>query len=188
MKIALLGADPIRPTPFPAWPHFDGTEEEGLLRSLRQGQWWRVHGSEVKAFEAEFAQHHGAPSAIAVTNGTHALEVALLAAGIGPGHEVIVPAFTFVSTSMAVQRVGATPVPVDIDPVTYCMDPERAKEALTERTKALLPVHMSGHFADMRALVQIADDYDLILIQDAAHAHGARGAEGKRCGDWNTLA
>src|SRR6266436_2303114 len=101
---------------FPAWPQFGDEERVGLHRALEQGQWWRIAGSEVDAFEREFGDYHGSAHALAVTNGTHALELGLEVLGVGPGTEVIVPAFTFISSSQAVQRVGAVAVPVDIDP------------------------------------------------------------------------
>src|SRR4051794_38004072 len=91
----------------PVWPQFGDDERTGLIRALEQGQWWRMGGSEVKTFEREFAEYHGAEYALAVTNGTHALELALQVLGVGPGTEVIVPAFTFISSSQAAQRLGA---------------------------------------------------------------------------------
>lgn len=188
MNLAIDGGKPVRSNDFPAWPQFDANEETALLRSLRQGQWWRVSGSETKAFEQEFAAFHGAEYAVAVTNGTVALEVALMAAGIKPGDEVIVPAFTFISTSMACQRVGAIPIPVDVLADSYCICPDAVKCHITTRTRAIIPVHMSGHFADMDAVIAIAEEYDLVVIQDAAHANGASGVDGKRVGEWNTLA
>jgi 3-amino-5-hydroxybenzoate synthase len=174
MKLAIDGGTPVRSTDFPAWPMHDDTEREGLLRALDQGQWWRVTGKEVDAFEREFADAHGAGAALAVSTGTHALELALLAAKVGPGDEVIVPAYTFIATAMAVQRVGAVPVVVDVDPGTYCMDPDAAFEAVTPRTRAIIPVHAAGHTADMDSLLRIGALHALHVIQDAAHAHGAR--------------
>lgn len=188
MQIALNGGAPLRRQEFPAWPQYDSTEEDALHRALHQGQWWRMSGREVEAFEAEFAAHHDAPFAVAVTNGTHALEVALMAAGVGPGAEVIVPGFTFISTSMAVQRVGAVPVVADVDLETYCLDPASVEAVITPRTRAIIPVHMSGHFADMDALQALCDRHDLILIQDAAHAHGAAGRGGRKVGAWGSMA
>lgn len=158
---------------FPAWPVFDDAERDGLLRALERGQWWRVTGAEVEELEREFAAANGAPYALAVTNGTHALELALLAHGVGPGDEVVVPAFTFVSTSLAVQRVGAVPVPVDVDPVTYCLTPGTVEPALTERTRAVVPVHMAGHVADLAGLERLAARHGVEIVQDAAHAPGA---------------
>ncbi|UXH76107.1 DegT/DnrJ/EryC1/StrS family aminotransferase [Roseateles amylovorans] len=188
MTLAINGGPRVRSQDFPAWPQFDHTEEEALLRSLRQGQWWRVSGKENTAFESEYAHYHGAPFAVTVTNGTVALELALQAAGIQPGDEVIVPAFTFVSTSMACQRVGAIAVPADVRPDSYGIDPEAVRRKITDRTRAIIPVHLSGHFCDMTAVMAIAEAHGLVVIQDAAHANGARGEGGKRIGDWHTLA
>lgn len=172
---------------FPTWPQFDDSERTGLLRALEQGQWWRVGGSEVDTFEQEFAEYHGSPHALAVTNGTHALEVALQVLGVGPGTEVIVPAFTFISSSQAAQRLGAVAVPVDVDLDTYCIDPAAVEAAITPRTRAIMPVHMAGHFADMDALEKLAADAGVDLIQDAAHAHGAQW-QGKKVGELGSVA
>ncbi|CAK2440120.1 3-amino-5-hydroxybenzoate synthase [Vibrio crassostreae] len=188
MKLAIKGGSPVRSSDFPAWPQYDENEEKALIRSLHQGQWWRVHGEENKRFEEEFAAYHGAEYALTVTNGTAALEIALLAAGVQPGDEVIVPAFTFISTSMAVQRIGALPIAVDVMPDTYCIDPKAIQGNITQRTRAIIPVHMSGHFCDMESIMKIAQLNQLEVIQDAAHAHGARGQNGKGVGEWGTLA
>ncbi|ANN21827.1 3-amino-5-hydroxybenzoic acid synthase [Amycolatopsis orientalis] len=163
----------IEPGKLPSWPQYDDTERTALSRALDQGQWWRVGGQEVELFEQEFARYQGAPYALAVNSGTAALELALRINGIGPGDEVIVPAFTFISTSLAVQNVGATPVPADVDPGNYCLTPEAVRAALTGRTRAMIPVHMAGHVADLPGLSRIAAERGLILIQDAAHAQGA---------------
>ncbi|MEU1073463.1 MULTISPECIES: DegT/DnrJ/EryC1/StrS family aminotransferase [unclassified Streptomyces] len=171
----------------PAWPQYGDEEREGLIRALEQGQWWRMGGSEVDTFEAEFAAYHGAPYALAVTTGTHALELALEVMGIKPGDEVIVPAFTFISSSQAVQRFGAVAVPVDVDLDTYNIDPAAAAAAVTDRTRAIMPVHMAGVVADMDALGKIAADAGIQLVQDAAHAHGA-GWKGNRIGELGSIA
>lgn len=176
------------PTPvYPQWPQYDDTERAALERALAQGQWWRLGGGEVAAFEQEFADHHGARYALAVTNGTHALELALQTMGIGPGDEVIVPAFTFISSSQAVQRLGAVSVPVDVDPATYNIDVEAAAAAITPRTKAIMPVHMAGLMADMDALAKLSADSGVPLLQDAAHAHGAIW-RGQRVGELGSVA
>lgn len=188
MKLAIDGGSPVKTGAFPAWPHYDEQEETALLRSLRQGQWWRATGQENLRFEEEFAAHHGCEHAVTVTNGTVAIELTLLALGIEPGDEVIVPAFTFISTSMACQKIGAVPVPVDVLPTTYCIDPKAIEAAITPRTRAIIPVHMSGHFSDMDAVLAIAGKHGLAVIQDAAHAHGARGPRGLRIGEWGTTA
>ncbi|GGY16041.1 3-amino-5-hydroxybenzoate synthase [Streptomyces minutiscleroticus] len=177
-----------RPAPdFPEWPQYDDTERTGLIRALEQGQWWRMGGNEVKSFEQEFAAYHGAGHALAVTNGTHALELALQILGVGPGTEVIVPAFTFISSSQAAQRLGATAVPVDVDLDTYCLDVEATAAAVTARTRAIMPVHMAGHFADMDALAKLSADTGVPVVQDAAHAHGARW-RGQRVGELGSVA
>ena len=145
---------------------------EAIRRVLDRG--WYILGPEVEAFEAAFAAHHGVGHAVGVANGTDAIELALRAAGIGPGDEVITVAHTAVATVCAVERAGATPVLVDIDPNTYTMDPGAASSAITARTRALLPVHIYGHPADLPALVALADRHGLALIEDCAQAHGAR--------------
>ncbi|GAA4812350.1 DegT/DnrJ/EryC1/StrS family aminotransferase [Streptomyces ziwulingensis] len=177
-----------RPVPdFPAWPQYDDTERAALIRALDQGQWWRMGGDEVNSFEREFAAYHGAEHALAVTNGTHALELALQVLGVGPGTEVIVPAFTFISSSQAAQRLGATAVPVDVDLNTYCLDIEATAAAVTPRTRAIMPVHMAGHFADMDALAKLSAETGVPVVQDAAHAHGAQW-RGQRVGELGSVA
>lgn len=172
---------------FPQWPQFDEAERGGLIRALEQGQWWRMGGDEVNSFEREFAGHHGAEHALAVTTGTHALELALQCMGVGPGSEVIVPAFTFISSSQAAQRLGAVAVAVDIDPDTYNIDPAAVAAAITPRTKVIMPVHMAGLIADMDALGKISGETGVPLLQDAAHAHGARW-QGRRVGELGSVA
>ncbi|WP_431914315.1 DegT/DnrJ/EryC1/StrS family aminotransferase [Micromonospora carbonacea] len=172
---------------FPQWPQYDDEERIALNRALEQGQWWRIGGSEVESFERELAEYHGAPHALAVTNGTHALELALQCLGVGPGSEVIVPAFTFISSSQAAQRLGAVAVPVDVDPDTYCIDVAAAAAAVTPRTRVVMPVHMAGLIADMDALAKLAADTGAALLQDAAHAQGAQW-QGRRVGEFGCVA
>jgi len=142
------------------------------LRVLDRG--WYVLGPEVEQFEAAFAAYHGVGYAVGVASGTDAIELALRAAGIGPGDEVITVSHTAVATVCAIERAGATPVLVDIDPVSYTMDPTATAAAIKPRTKAIVPVHLYGHPADMPALVAIAEQHKLLLIEDCAQAHGAR--------------
>ncbi|WP_155375129.1 DegT/DnrJ/EryC1/StrS family aminotransferase [Catellatospora vulcania] len=177
----------IRDLAFPAWPQYDDTEREGLIRALEQGQWWRIGGNEVNLFEEEFAQYHGAPYALAVTNGTHALELALEVLGVTRGSEVIVPAFTFISSSQAAQRLGAVAVPVDVEPDSYNIDVAAAAAAITDRTSAIMPVHIAGLVADMDALAKLSADSGVPIVQDAAHAHGAQW-QGKRIGELGSVA
>lgn len=140
-----------------------------------------VLGEEVERFESEFAEYCGARFAIGVDNGLSALKLALLAHGIGPSDEVIVPTLTFVATAGAVSFVGAQPIFVDIDPVTYCIDVQQVEASITPRTRAVIPVHLYGFPADMDALTRIAQRHGLALIEDAAQAHGAL-YKGRRTG------
>lgn len=194
-KLALHGGQPIRGKQFPKWPVWDKEEESALLEVLHSGKWWRFSYGEglelrepekgdrsrVVEFQESFAAHHQAQYGIACANGTAAIEILLKALGVGPGDEVVVPAYTFVATAMAVLQVNAVPIFVDIDPQTYNMDPQRVKEAVTSRTKALIPVHFGGQPADMDAILQIAKIRGLFVIEDAAHAHGSEW-KGSRVG------
>ena len=145
-----------------------------------------ILGNEVKAFEEEFAHYCGADYGIAVNTGTSALHLALLANGIGPGDEVITVPFTFVATVAAIGYTGATPVFVDIDPVSYTLDVTQIEKAITERTKAVLPVHLYGQPADMDSILEIARRYGLTVIEDAAQAHRAE-YKGRRVGSIGDL-
>jgi 3-amino-5-hydroxybenzoate synthase len=185
--LALHGGPPIRTAPFASWPQSGQGERDNLDRVLEQGQWWRTTGEQVRLFEEEFAAFHGAPRALAVTNGTNALELALDIAGVARGNEVVVPAFTFISTSMAVQRIGATPTLADVDLDTYCMTPDTLAAGLTSATTAAIPVHLAGHICDMDGLGTVASGRGITLIQDAAHAHGAV-RRGRRVGEHDSLA
>src|SRR5579884_736358 len=133
-----------------------------------------ILGPEVAALEEEFSAYCQAPYCMGVSNGTSALHLALLAGGIGPGDEVITVPFTFVATVAAIRYTGATPVFVDIDPVSYTMDPALLEQAITPRTRAVLPVHLYGQPADMDPILEIAGRHNLLVIEDAAQAHGAK--------------
>lgn len=171
--LALFGGPPVRRKPFARWPIFDETERAAVLEVLESGA-WGGYSPKVSDFEQKFASYHGARFGISACNGTVTLEMALLAAGIGPGDEVIVPPITFIATATAVLRVGAIPVFVDIEPITWNIDPHRILAAITPATRAIIPVHFGGHPADMDAILEIALKRNLIVIEDAAHAHGAR--------------
>jgi dTDP-4-amino-4,6-dideoxygalactose transaminase len=144
-------------------------------------------GTEVAEFEKEFAAYCSNRDAIGVNSGTSALHLALLAAGVGPGDEVITTPFTFVATVAAIQWTGATPVYVDIDPESYNLDSGKLESALTARTKAILPVHLFGQSADMEPLLSIARSRGILVIEDAAQAHGAE-YKGQRTGSLADLA
>jgi len=145
-----------------------------------------VLGPQVKAFEQEFAAYTRSAHAIGVNTGTSALHLALLAAGIGPGDEVITVPFTFVASVAAIVYTGARPVLVDIDPLSYTIDPARIESAITPRTRAILPVHLYGQSADMDPIVDIARRHGLLVVEDAAQAHGAE-YKGRRAGSIGDL-
>ena len=138
------------------------------------------------AFESAFARFCGCPHAVAVSTGTSALHLALLAAGVRPGDEVITVPFTFVATVAAIEYAGARPRFVDIDPLTWTLDPARLEAAITPQTRAIIPVHLHGRLADMEPILEIARAHDLIVIEDAAQAHGAEEG-GRRAGAFGDL-
>lgn len=140
-----------------------------------------VNGPQVAAFETDYARYAGRRWCVGVSSGTDAVRLALGAAGVGPGDEVIVPAQTFVATAEAVLHLGAVPVVVDTDPVHHLIDPERVAERIGERTRAIVPVHLFGQMAPMEPLITLARRHDLVIVEDAAQAHGA-GQHGRRPG------
>ncbi|HEX7288923.1 MAG TPA: DegT/DnrJ/EryC1/StrS family aminotransferase [Candidatus Angelobacter sp.] len=168
------GTQACPPGTVPAWPDYGPEELAAVQRVVESRKWWRGTGSEVEQFEREFAEFHDSRFALAVSNGTQALEIALSCLGIGFGDEVIVPAFTFVATATAVLTVGAIPVTVDVDLDTYCINVDAARRAITSKTKAIVPVHLAGHPADMDGLLAIARDTGVLIVSDSAHAHGAK--------------
>lgn len=172
-RFALWGGRPRRPRPFPSWPVFGQPEENRLLRVLRSGKWGRLHGNEVATFERRFARRHGCKHGIAVVNGTVSLRLALMAAGLRAGDEVIVPPYTFFSTASAVVEANMVPVFADVELETFNLAPEAVVAACTPRTRAVIPVHFAGLPADMDALMAIAKRRKLFVLEDAAHAHGA---------------
>jgi dTDP-4-amino-4,6-dideoxygalactose transaminase len=180
-SLAMLGGKKAKGKPFPVWPYYDSNEERALKEVLESRVWWRTPGTKTLEFEKSFANFHGARHGIAVTNGTAALEVTIAALGITAGDEVIVPNFTFVATASAVLFANALPVLVDVDPETYCIDPDLVEDAITSRTKAIIAVHMGGHPADLDRLNKIASRKRLALIEDSAHAHASEW-RGQRVG------
>ena len=180
-RLAIDGGRPLRAEPYPAWPRWDEREEAVLLDVLRSGEWWAVGGSHVKRFEEEFAAYHEAEYGVAVTNGSAALEVCLLAAGVDWGDEVITTPYTFIATASSCLLVGAIPRFVDVLPDTWNLDPAQVEAAITPRTKAIIAVHLGGEPADMDALGEIARRHGLLLIEDACQAHGASWC-GRRVG------
>lgn len=188
-ELALLGGEPVKKTPFPAWPQYDERERQALMEVLESRNWWRTPGTRTLQFEREFAAYHDAKHSIAVTNGTAALEVTMAALDVGPGDEVIIPDFTFVATASAVLFAGALPVLVDVTADTYCLDPDLVEAAITERTKAIIAVHLGGHPADLDRLLEIARRHSLRLVEDSSHAHGSewKGQKVGAIGDIGTF-
>lgn len=170
----------------PKWPISDEKEEQALKEVLQSVDWWRNAGSQVKAFEEEFAKYQGSKGGISISNGTVAIEVALKALGIGEGDEVIVPDFTFYSTVSAVLAVKAIPVIVDVKEDTYCVDADKIKEAITHKTKAVIAVHMAGNVCDMDDINEVASQYNIAVIEDSSHAHGSVW-KGRGAGSIGTL-
>ena len=175
-KLAITGGEPIRTKPFADWPIYSRQEERALQRVLASRNWGGYPFPNIIAdrFAQNFAKFHGAKYGLAVSNGTVAIQVALKAAGIGLGDEVIVPAYTWEGTVGPVLLLNAVPVFVDVDPDTYCLDARLVKAALTEKTRAILPVHLAMSFADMDAIMKIARTHNLAVIEDCAHAHGGK--------------
>lgn len=187
-ELAIHGAQPIRDEDFPKWPVFDQKELQAVSEVVKSGHWWRysfgqgldfkesVEGprAHTALFQTEFAKYQGAQYGVACANGTVALDMLVRALDIGPGMEVIVPAYTYVAGSTCVLQSNAVPVFVDIDPNTYNIDPDSVEKAITPNTVALIPCHFGGQVADMDRLIQIAAKHNLMIIEDAAHAHGSR--------------
>ena len=175
-KLAIAGGHPVRTKPFPAWPQFDERERRGVLDVLENRNWggYPFPNKLAALFSERFAAHQNAKHALCAANGTVTIEIALKATGIKPGDEVIVPAYTFEATAVPVLRLGAVPVFVDVLPDTYCIDPTAAAAAITHRTRAIIPVHLAMNMADMDAIIRLAAKHDLKIIEDCAHAHGAK--------------
>lgn len=167
-------------------PTLGGNELEYVTDAVRSG-WISSLGTYVTRFEEEFAAFCEVEHAISVSNGTVAIHLALAVLDVGPGDEVIVPDLSFIATANSVLMCGAKPVFCDVDPVTLCMDPVSAEAAITPATKAIMPVHLYGHPADLVALKSVCDRHNLLMIEDAAEAHGA-SAYGRKVGGFGTCA
>ncbi len=175
-ELAILGGKPTRTTSFPEWPVHDQRDVEAVTAVVKSGRWggFPYPGPQTAEFARRFAELQGGGYAVPMANGTVTMEVALRAANIGWGDEVIVPAYTFQATAAAPMAAGAIPVIADIDPETYCLDPKAVEYAITPRTKAVIVVHLGAEMADMDAILEIAETHGLIVIEDCAHAHGAK--------------
>ncbi|HFJ9434358.1 DegT/DnrJ/EryC1/StrS family aminotransferase [Bacillus thuringiensis] len=156
------------------WPIITEKDKKRVMECLEEGRLWRGEGKYLLEFEKAFAKMHDTKYSLAVTNGTHALEIALAALNIGPGDEVLVPAYTFIATATAVLMRNALPIPVEVNKDNYCIDPMSIEEMITPRTKAIIPVHIAGHACNMEEIMRIARKHNLKVIEDCAHAHGSK--------------
>lgn len=160
--------------------------DAAVKRVLDSG--WYVLGKEVEAFEAEFAAFCGVKHCVGVGNGLDALTLSLRAMNIGPGDEVIFPANTFIATALAISACGATPVPAEAYADTFTLNPADVKKRITAKTKALMPVHLYGRLADMESIGALADEHNLLVLEDAAQAHGSADAHGQKAGSFGQAA
>ncbi len=187
--LAIEGGSPVRTEPFPTWPIFDEREEQKILAVLHSGQWSILDGEQVNTFERQFAEFQQAKFGVCVPNGTLALQLALEALDIGPGDEVITTPYTFIATASAALQVGAIPIFVDIEWESFNLDPDQIEAAITERTKAIIPVHIAGRPANLSAILDIAQRHQLAVLEDACQAWGAswRGQRVGAIGDLGTF-
>lgn len=175
-ELAILGGPKTRTKPYPQWPVWDQRDIDAVTAVIKSGRWGGhpYPGPKTAELARKFAELQGGGYAVPMANGTVTMEVALRATNIGWGDEVIVPAYTFQATASAPMAAGAIPVIVDIDPNNYCLDPRAAEKAITPKTKAIIPVHLGSNLADMDAIMELAEKHNLIVVEDCAHAHGAK--------------
>lgn len=173
-KLAIAGGTPVRTEPFPEWPYYDELEEKLILEVVRSGKWGGTGRIKLQELEEKFAALQDAKYGITIVNGTVAITIALMAAGVESGDEVIMPPYTFIATATSALMFGAIPVFVDVEPDTLLLDPDKVEAAITPRTKAIIAVHIAGAPANMTRLKEIADKHQLKLIEDAAQAVGAQ--------------
>jgi len=172
-QIALKGGKPVRTTPWPKWPLFTDKDKADLAAVLDDGRMTSITGPKVKEFEEKYAAAFGAKHALATCNGVTAIHLALASLEIGTGDEVVVPAHTFIGTSIPVLMANAIPVFVDISRDSFNIDPSKIEAAITPRTRAIVPVHLNGLPADMAEITAIARRHGLAVVEDACQAHGA---------------
>jgi dTDP-4-amino-4,6-dideoxygalactose transaminase len=185
-KPAILGGQALRAKPFPGWPVWDRSAEEDVLTVLRSGNWYRGQGNTVTEFEAAYAKLLGAKRCVCTVNGTNSLLTALWVLNVGVGDEVIVSPYTFIATYNVVINSCALPVFADTDPETFQIDPDKIEERITERTRAILPVHIYGLPANMDKILAIAKKHNLVVIEDACQAWLAEW-RGKKVGTLGNL-
>lgn len=174
--LAIFGGPRTRTEPYPEWPVWDQRDIDAVTEVVQSGRWggYPYPGPRTAEFARRFAEMQGGGFAVPMTNGTITMEVALRAVSIGWGDEVIVPAYTFQATAAAPMAAGAVPVIVDVDPRTYCIDPQAIEAAITPKTKAIICVHLGHQMCDMDAIMAIASKHHLVVVEDCAHAHGAK--------------
>ena len=180
--LAINGGEQIRTKPYPTWPTLDPADLEAF-ESIYNSRKWGVGGTKVPEFARQFAEFQGAKYGICVNSGTSALYIALKAAQVGPGDEVITTPYTFQATVVAILMAHAVPVFVDTAPDSFLIDVSKIEDTITEKTKAILPVHIAGYPADLDTLVEISEKHNLKLIEDCAQAHGAEW-RGRGVGSW----
>jgi dTDP-4-amino-4,6-dideoxygalactose transaminase len=185
-KLAIHGGKPVRTERLDNSPAPAPREKELVMEVLESRELCAIDGDKAAELEVRFAKAMGTKHAITTDTGTSALHVALGASGIGPGDEVIVPAYTFVASATSILHNNAIPVFCDILPDTFCMDPDDVRKRITESTKAIMPVHLFGHPAEMDEILEIARDNDLAVIEDSAQAHSAE-YKGKKVGSLGSL-
>ncbi len=185
-KLAIKGGKPVREKQYANWPIFGDEEMRAAEDVLKSGRWAHImsypmlfgdnleDSSKIEELSKMFAGYYGVEYALPVTNGTEALELALRNAGIGYGDEVVTTPTTWIAPALAAVMVGADPVFADIDPDTYCIDPSKIEEAITPKTRAIIPVHLGGNPCDMERIMAIANKHKLVVIEDCAQAHGTK--------------
>jgi perosamine synthetase len=182
-KPALLGGKPVRTRPAHKWPVFDEREDKAMLDTIHSGNWFRGSGKNVVRFEQAYAQATGAKNCIAVNSGTSALFTSLNAIGVSAGDEVIVAPYTFIATVNVILLHHALPIFVDTDPETFQIAPHKIEAAITERTTAILPVHLGGSAADLDTILAVAQKHNLPVVEDACQSHLGEW-RGRKLGTW----
>jgi perosamine synthetase len=185
-KLAIDGAAPSVPEGPPGWPPTDEDIRRALLAVYEDGSWGRYHGPHCERLRGLLAEMHGVDHAMACSSGTIAVELALRGLGVGPGEEVILAGYDFPGNFRAVEAVGATPVLIDIDPNTWCLDPRHIADATSEKTRAVIVSHLHGGMASMREIMAIAGERGLNVVEDACQAPGA-AVDGRVAGTWGDV-
>ena len=185
--LAMNGGEPVRAEPFPPWPYFWQEEKDAVTAVLDSNDVNYHRGSKGIEFEQAFADYYGVKHGIAVCNGGAALHCAMYAIGVGPGDEVIVPPYTYIASCLAPLYVNAVPIFVDIDADMLNISPDEIRKSITDRTRAIVPVHMCGRPCEMDEIMQIADEHELMVVEDCAQAHGAE-YKGRKVGSFGQIA